>query len=358
MDDASHSLKPWVTFAGVRARHRRPLLGAGGAGADSTRHPADVRAGAAGDLAGALGGPRPGRARGRHPGVHRPRVSPAGAWRGRWTTWPRTCPRYRVNILAKIADVRGAGKGGTVEKLQETIEDIKTDLGKSDAPRGRRRAGRSWSPPSTSRVSRASRGSVRSSARSAPPALVRGDGDLHAARAPGSARPADRAVRARPADRHDQGVRRGGHARQPAAADAVAGEPGLRRRGRVGLYFLGVPYALVWAALGAALRFIPYVGPVVGAGAPILVSLAALPGLGRSALGRRPVRRARAVHEPGARNRPLCGRGGRVAGGAARLGGVLDVAVGTARPADGDAADRRAWWCSASTCRDSSSSAC
>ena len=46
----------------------------------------------------------------------------------------------------------------------------------------------------------------------------------------------------------------------------------------LGLYFLGVPYALVWGALGAALRFIPYLGPVLGAGAPILVSLAALPG--------------------------------------------------------------------------------
>jgi predicted PurR-regulated permease PerM len=46
-------------------------------------------------------------------------------------------PRYRVNILAKIADVRGAGKGGTVEMLQETIEDIKTDMGKAEAPRGR-----------------------------------------------------------------------------------------------------------------------------------------------------------------------------------------------------------------------------
>ena len=45
-------------------------------------------------------------------------------------------PRYRVNILSKIADVRGAGKGGSVEKLQETIEDIKTDLGKSDVPTG------------------------------------------------------------------------------------------------------------------------------------------------------------------------------------------------------------------------------
>ena len=46
----------------------------------------------------------------------------------------------------------------------------------------------------------------------------------------------------------------------------------------VGLYFIGVPYALVWAILAAALRFIPYVGPIIGAGAPILIGLAALPG--------------------------------------------------------------------------------
>ena len=35
---------------------------------------------------------------------------------------------------------------------------------------------------------------------------------------------------------------------------------------------------MVWATLGAALRFIPYLGPVLAAGAPILVSLAALQG--------------------------------------------------------------------------------
>src|SRR4029079_11415744 len=45
-------------------------------------------------------------------------------------------PTYRVNILAKIADVRGAGKGGSVEKLQQTIEGIQTDLGQSSAPTG------------------------------------------------------------------------------------------------------------------------------------------------------------------------------------------------------------------------------
>jgi AI-2E family transporter len=45
-----------------------------------------------------------------------------------------------------------------------------------------------------------------------------------------------------------------------------------------GLYFLGVPYALFWGATGAALRFIPYLGPLAAAGGPIVLALAALPG--------------------------------------------------------------------------------
>ena len=44
------------------------------------------------------------------------------------------------------------------------------------------------------------------------------------------------------------------------------------------LYFLGVPYALLWGFLGTVLRFIPYVGPFLGAAMPVAVSLAAFPG--------------------------------------------------------------------------------
>ena len=45
-----------------------------------------------------------------------------------------------------------------------------------------------------------------------------------------------------------------------------------------GLYFLGLPYALMWGFLAALLRFIPYVGPWLGALMPILLSLAVFPG--------------------------------------------------------------------------------
>lgn len=47
----------------------------------------------------------------------------------------RMMPGYRANIRTKIADVRGASKGGAVEKLQETLEGIQTDLG-TETPKG------------------------------------------------------------------------------------------------------------------------------------------------------------------------------------------------------------------------------
>jgi predicted PurR-regulated permease PerM len=80
-------------------------------------------------------------------------------------------PRYRANILAKIADVRGAGKGGTVEKLQETIADITTDLGKSEKPRGTVLRPLVVSAEQVTGFSGSSPGLARSSVRWAPPGL-------------------------------------------------------------------------------------------------------------------------------------------------------------------------------------------
>ena len=46
----------------------------------------------------------------------------------------------------------------------------------------------------------------------------------------------------------------------------------------VGLFFLGVPYALLWGFLAAVLRYVPYVGPWVAAVFPITISLVTFPG--------------------------------------------------------------------------------
>jgi len=46
----------------------------------------------------------------------------------------------------------------------------------------------------------------------------------------------------------------------------------------VGLYFIGVPNAMLWGAFAIVLRFIPYIGPWVAAAFPIALSLATSPG--------------------------------------------------------------------------------
>jgi predicted PurR-regulated permease PerM len=45
----------------------------------------------------------------------------------------------------------------------------------------------------------------------------------------------------------------------------------------IGLYFIGVPNAVLWGAFAAVLRFIPYIGPWIGAALPIALSLAVSP---------------------------------------------------------------------------------
>jgi predicted PurR-regulated permease PerM len=187
-------------------------------------------------------------------------------------------PRYRLNILAKIADVRGAGRGGSVERLQETIDDIRTDLGESDAPGGRRvqPIAASAQRPFGAYTAVTWLGPIMGPLGTAGLVIAMVIFMLLERR-----------------DLRDRLLGLFGHGRLTVTTKAFD-EAGTRVSRQLlmqslvnllygvaaglGLHFLGVPYALVWAALGAALRFIPYVGPVLGAGAPILVSLAALQG--------------------------------------------------------------------------------
>ena len=45
----------------------------------------------------------------------------------------------------------------------------------------------------------------------------------------------------------------------------------------IGLYFIGVPNAVLWGAFAAVLRFIPYIGPWIAAAIPVALSLAVSP---------------------------------------------------------------------------------
>ena len=185
-------------------------------------------------------------------------------------------PGYRANIRAKIADVRLAGRGGAVEKLQETLEGIKTDLG-TEVPKGTvLRPVVVTSNPATGFSAFAWLGPVVGPLSTA--GLV-------------AAMVIFMLLERR--DLRDRLIGLIGHGQLVTTTKALdeAGDRVSRQLLMqslvsvlygiavfVGLYFLHVPYPLVWATLGAALRFVPYVGPVLGAGAPILVSLAALEG--------------------------------------------------------------------------------
>jgi len=52
----------------------------------------------------------------------------------------------------------------------------------------------------------------------------------------------------------------------------------------VGLWFLGVPNAMLWGALSVVLRFIPYIGPWFAAAMPVLLSIAVSEGWTRPLL--------------------------------------------------------------------------
>lgn len=186
-------------------------------------------------------------------------------------------PGYRANIRTKIADVRLAGRGSGVETLQETLEGIKTDLEMSEAPKGTVSRplvvtsnqvtgflGFAWLGPVVGPLTTAGLVAVmvifmlleRRDLRDRLIGLI-GHGQL--------------ATTTKAFDEAGSRV-----SRQLLMQSLVSLLWGIAAF--VGMYFLRVPYPLVWATLGAALRFIPYVGPVLAAGAPILVSLAALEG--------------------------------------------------------------------------------
>jgi predicted PurR-regulated permease PerM len=185
-------------------------------------------------------------------------------------------PGYRANIRTKIADVRLAGRGSAVEKLQETLEGIKKDLG-TEAPKGTvSRPVVVTSNPATGFSAFAWLGP-----------LVGPLGTVGLVAAMVIFMLLERR------DLRDRLIGLIGHGQLATTTKAID-EAGSRVSRQllmqslvsllygiavfIGLYFLRVPYPLVWATLGAALRFIPYVGPVLAAGAPILVSLAALEG--------------------------------------------------------------------------------
>jgi predicted PurR-regulated permease PerM len=183
-------------------------------------------------------------------------------------------PRYSLNIHHRIADLRGASKVGSVEKVQKTVEDVVGQIQKTDKPGVTRQkpVAVALEPPTllahlpTLLQALASAGVVtvlaifmlleRRELRDRVILLI-----------------GYRRVTATTRALDEAGAR---ISRYLLMQSTINGSFGVAVG--LGLFLIGVPYAVIWGSLAAALRFIPYVGASSAALLSIALSLAVFPG--------------------------------------------------------------------------------
>jgi predicted PurR-regulated permease PerM len=199
-------------------------------------------------------------------------------------------PRYQENLKQKIADLRELGEGGVVERVQQTIQALVGELQKSEAPM-----------PQTPPV-----GAPERTPEKPIPVVVQPPSVLW--QLPSLLEPLATAglvvvlvifMLIRYSDLRSRLIHLVGYGRLTIATKALD-EAGHRISRYLlmqsiingsfgfavglGLFVIGVPYALLWGFLAAVLRFIPYVGPTVAAVLPSLLSLAVFAGWGQPVL--------------------------------------------------------------------------
>ena len=183
-------------------------------------------------------------------------------------------PRYSQNIHHRIADLRGASKGGSMEKVQKAVEDVVGEIQKTD----------------TLGVTRQKPVAV---VLEAPSILVHLPNLLQALASAGIVAVLVIFMLLERRELRDRVILLIGYRRMTATTRALD-EAGARISRYLlmqsiingsfgvavglGLFLIGVPYAVTWGCLAAALRFIPYLGAFVALLLPLALSLAVFPG--------------------------------------------------------------------------------
>jgi predicted PurR-regulated permease PerM len=183
-------------------------------------------------------------------------------------------PRYSVNIHRRIVDLRGASKGGSVEKIQKAVEDVFGEIQKADTLGATRQRPVAvvLEPPSI---------------------LVHVPSLLQALASAGVVTVLLIFMLLERRELRDRLILLIGYRRMTATTKALD-EAGARISRYLlmqsiingsfgvavglGLFLIGVPYAVTWGSLAAALRFIPYLGAFVAVLLPLALSLAVFPG--------------------------------------------------------------------------------
>jgi predicted PurR-regulated permease PerM len=189
------------------------------------------------------------------------------------TTLANDLPQYRHNVRQKVAEVRLFRRGGSIGKVQDTVSDVVGEIQKggpqqpSAAPPPPERP--AWPVPTTA-------GAIAEMAAIAGFVIVlvvfmlieRQELRNRIVRLFGRGRVT---VTTKAIDEATQGIIR--YLLLQSLVNTCFGAAVA-----VGLFLIGVPYALLWGVLAGMLRFIPYVGTWMAALLPITMSLAVFPG--------------------------------------------------------------------------------
>ncbi len=184
-------------------------------------------------------------------------------------------PTYRKNIQQKIADIRGAVKGGALEKVQKTAEEVKKELEKKDEP---------------AKVQPKPREVVVQGQQSSTfwPVPLDIAPTFERLASGGLAIVLVIFMLIQREDLRNRLIRLVGYGRLTTTTRAL--EEASQRISRyllmqsiinvffgvtvaIALWLIGLPYALLWGFLAAMLRFIPYVGPWAAAIMPSALSM-------------------------------------------------------------------------------------
>ena len=210
---------------------------------------------------------------------------------GQLRSFAAELPMHRQNIRAKIRDAVELTRGGAIEHVQDTIEDISNvvEEGADPAPPARERrrdddepqrviveqsppqlGNAQWLGPLFGAV-----GTIGLTLLLAIFMLVKRE-DLRDRLVSLSGRPSLVVATKAFADAGER------ISRYLVMQFVINGSMGVAVG--VGLYFIGVPYAALWGLAAGVLRYIPYVGPWIAALLPITVSLVTTPGWEQVAL--------------------------------------------------------------------------
>jgi len=187
------------------------------------------------------------------------------------TTLADDLPQYRATIARKIADVQRVGKGGTLQKVEETAQDVIAQIERAN-PLARKPMPVVVSQPNPlwqiTKIVEPIGGAVFVLVLVVFMLIQQRELRARVVRLFGPERLAETT---RALDEASERI-----SRYLLTQTALNASFGITIA--VGLFVLGLPFALTWGVFAALLRFIPYAGAWVAASIPVLLSLAVFDG--------------------------------------------------------------------------------